>query len=186
MVGLSSNFWRQVFLVSSLSEEFSPWPLFDGYSSYKDDMRISAPNPFAFPQPTQAVGRSSSKAVPESFAPTNDPAASAVSTHTIRSSAARGTFSVDMLMTIAGGGEDREQRKRLIQDADKGLSHLESLHTEALQGNRNPSTLKGLTSWLSGQGEHSDPSVNAIMREISLRAQVELAKHSVEASGSGN
>jgi len=150
-------------------------------------MRISAPNPFAFTQPATPVGRAGSKAAPESFAPTSDPAASAVSTHTIRSAAAaRGTFSVDMLMTIAGGGEDREQRKRLVEDADEGLGHLEILHTEALQGNRNPSTLKGLTSWLSSQGEHSDPSVKAIMREISLRAQVELAKHSVEASGSGN
>ena len=146
-------------------------------------MRISAPNPFAFTPPATAVGRSGSKVAPEAFAPTSDPAASAVSTHTIGPSAARGTFSVDMLMNIAAGGEDREQRKRLVEDADEGLSHLENLHKEALQGNRNPSTLKGLTSWLSGQGEHADPSVKALMREISLRAQVELAKHSVEAAG---
>jgi|LauGreDrversion4_1035100.scaffolds.fasta_scaffold08434_2 hypothetical protein len=150
-------------------------------------MRITAPNPFAFTPPATAVGRTGSKAAPETFAPTSDPTASAVSTHTIRSAAgARGTFSVDMLMTIAGGGEDREHRKRLVKDADEGLGHLESLHTEALQGNRNPSALKGLTSWLSEQGEHSDPSVQALMREISLRAQVELAKHSVEAAGLGS
>jgi len=149
-------------------------------------MRITGPNPFAFTPPATAVSRGSSKVAPEIFAPTSDPVASAVSTRTLGTSAARGTFSVDMLMTIAGGGEDREQRKRLVKVADEGLSHLESLHSEALQGNRNPSTLKGLSSWLSDQGEHSDPSVNALMREISLRAQVELAKHNVQGTGSGN
>jgi hypothetical protein len=146
-------------------------------------MRISGPNPFAFTPPATAVGPAGSKAAPEPFAPTSDPVASAVNMRAVGPSAARGTFSVDMLITIAGGGADREQRKRLVKDADEGLGHLESLHAEALQGNRNPSTLKGLTSWLSDQGEHSDPSVKALMREISLRAQVELAKHSVESAG---
>jgi hypothetical protein len=149
-------------------------------------MRITGPNPFAFTAPATAVSRGSSKVAPETFAPTSDPVASAVSTRTLGTSAARGTFSVDMLMTIAGGGEDRELRKLLVKDADEGLSHLENLHTDALQGKRDPGTLKGLTSWLANQGEHSDPSVSAIMREISLRAQVELAKQSVGASAQGN
>jgi hypothetical protein len=149
-------------------------------------MRISAPQPFVFTPSATAVARGGSKAVSEPFASTGETPVSATSTPTIATSAARGSISVDMLMTIAGGGEDRELRKLLVKDADEGLSHLENLHTDALQGKRDPGTLKGLTSWLANQGEHSDPSVSAIMREISLRAQVELAKQSVGAAGQGN
>lgn len=88
-------------------------------------------------------------------------------------------------MSIAGSEGDREQRKRIVETAEEGLQHLEALHKDALAGKVDPSKLKGLSNWLSDQNGDVDPQIETIMRDINLRAKVELAKHEVSANKLG-
>lgn len=148
-------------------------------------MRISSFSPFTAPPAPISPARVNSASVPDTFAPPQNPAPTQNSTAPASAAAARGPISMDTLMSIAGAEGDREQRKRVVEKAEQGLDHLESLHSDALSGKVNPNTLKGLNSWLAEQTDQVDPQVASIMRDISLRAKVELAKHEV-ASGSAN
>lgn len=147
-------------------------------------MRISSFSPFSAPAPINPT-RVNSASVPDTFAPPQTPATASGPTAPASAAATRGPISVDMLMSIAGSDGDREQRKRVVETADQGLQHLEALHRDTLSGKVDPDTLKGLSSWLSEQPEQVDPQVASIMRDISLRAKVELAKHEA-AAGAAN
>jgi hypothetical protein len=146
-------------------------------------MRISSFSPFSVPAAPVNPARVSSAGAPDTFAPPPTPAAPSNATAAGAASTTRGPISVDMLMSIAGSDGDREQRKRVVEKAEQGLQHLEALHEDALSGKVDPDTLKGLSAWLSEQPEQVDPQVASIMRDISLRAKVEIAKHEAASSG---
>jgi hypothetical protein len=153
---------------------------------YKPSMRISSFSPLSAPPVPIAPARVNSASVPDTFAPQQTPATTSNSAAAAgTASTARGPISVDMLMSIASSDGDREQRKRVVANAEQGLDHLEALHTGTLSGQVDPETLKGLSSWLSEQPEQVAPEVASIMRDINLRAKVELAKHEA-ASGTPN
>jgi hypothetical protein len=69
----------------------------------------------------------------------------------------------------------------LVAEAEQGLQHLENIHTDALKGQSDPLKLERLSAWLANQAPATDPSVASIMKDIDLRARVELAKRSASA-----
>lgn len=149
--------------------------------SYKAGMRISGPSPFMISQVATRPGASGPQKL-DSFpaSPASTPTASTPSASP--TTGAKGALSVDMLMTIAGAEGGQEQRKRLVKDAEQGLQFLEGIHTDALKGQSDPQKLEQLSAWLSNQEAASDPSVASIMKDIDLRARVELAKRDVSSA----
>lgn len=92
------------------------------------------------------------------------------------------TQSVQMLVTLAAAAmpPELERRRRLTKQAQKGLNALEMLQAALVIGVSPAEPVRELRSWLEERAPSDDPEINALMDEIELRVQVELAKRERE------
>ncbi len=133
-------------------------------------MRIYGPNGTTQGSPAANVRRSSSTG----FALPDDAASTSESRAVI---APKATANIDPLLAKQGVGGPAERRKRSVQRGKGALDVLADLKIGLLSGNFNASTVSRLrdaaASLKSGSG---DPGLDAVLSEIELRVEVELAK----------
>jgi hypothetical protein len=132
-------------------------------------MRIYGPNATTFNTPANSARRTNASefTLPETSETTDArPAA-----------APRGVSSIDALLALQGVEDPVEKRKRSVKRGKVALDVLDDLKLALLSGSLTPSTLARLRAAAadlkSGSG---DPGLDAVLAEIELRVEVELAK----------
>lgn len=123
---------------------------------------------------TPSVRRASSVPDRGQHGPTlpSEPAAPAAT-----ASPAPPTASVAMLVALAAIDDERERRRRIAEQAEAGLDALEALDAELTAGEPSEERLREIASWSANVTAPQDPHLAAILSDIDLRAQVELAKY---------
>ena len=92
----------------------------------------------------------------------------------------RAISSVDVLIALQGVEDPTERRKRAVQKGRHALDILDGLKVGLLEGDIDPSTLGRLKSTVDGLKQGSgDSGLDAVLAEIELRVEVELAKASI-------
>jgi len=89
--------------------------------------------------------------------------------------------SVEMLVTLSAANPAVERRRRLAQDAGRGLDMLDRLHKELVAGVASPARLQEIAEWSHSFETPDDPVLAGLLSDIDLRVRVELAKHDVQA-----
>lgn len=93
--------------------------------------------------------------------------------------AATGINAVDALLVVQSMGDatEHESRKRLIRRGEDILDRLEEVRHGLLMGSVSKDKLEDLAQMVRSRREScADPRLGAILDEIELRAEVELAK----------
>jgi hypothetical protein len=102
-------------------------------------------------------------------------------------SATSGTRSIggiDTLLALQGVEEPGERRRKAVKRGRSALDALDALKLGLLSGLFDTGALARLKSVTAGLAEPSgDPALDAVLAEIELRAQVELAKIGMPQSG---
>jgi hypothetical protein len=83
---------------------------------------------------------------------------------------------LDALLALQSVDMPLERRKKAAARGRQMLDLLDSVKLGVLDGTLSHTTLENLKSALAGREPTDDPGLEAIMDEISLRAEVELAK----------
>jgi len=84
---------------------------------------------------------------------------------------------IDTLMALQAFDDTTERRKRAVRKGRTALDVLESLKVGLLSGDLGQSTLNRLRAIAEDLGEPTgDSGLDAVMAEIDLRVQVEIAK----------
>jgi hypothetical protein len=133
-------------------------------------MRIYGPNGTTLGAPAANVRRTSS---------TGFMLPDAASTPEARpASAPKATANIDALLAMQGIEEDPvERRKRSVQRGKGALDVLEDLKIRLLSGNFDASTVSRLRDAAANlKSSSGDPGLDAVLSEIELRVEVELAK----------
>ncbi|MET1754359.1 flagellar assembly protein FliX [Novosphingobium sp. RD2P27] len=88
------------------------------------------------------------------------------------------TQSVQMLVTLAAIAAplEPERRRRVAKEAEKALDALQMLQAALVVGVGAAEPVGQLRDWLETRTQPEDPDLAAVMDEIDLRVQVELAK----------
>jgi hypothetical protein len=133
-------------------------------------MRIYGPNGTTLGSPAANVRRTSSTgfALPDE-----------VSTPEARTaSAPKAAANIDALLAMQGIEEDPvERRKRSVQRGKGALDVLEDLKIRLLSGNFDTATVSRLRDAAANlKSSSGDPGLDAVLSEIELRVEVELAK----------
>ena len=133
-------------------------------------MRIYGPNGTTLGAPAANVRRTSSTgfALPDAAsAPEARPA-----------SAPKAAANIDALLAMQGIEEDPvERRKRSVQRGKGALDVLEDLKIRLLSGNFDAATVSRLRDAAANlKSSSGDPGLDAVLSEIELRVEVELAK----------
>ena len=101
--------------------------------------------------------------------------------------ATSGTRSVggnDALLALQGVEEPGERRRKAVKRGRTALDALDALKLGLLSGTFDTGALARLKSVTAALGEPSgDPTLDAVLAEIELRAQVELAKIGMPKAG---
>ncbi|OAN57283.1 flagellar assembly protein FliX [Sphingomonas sp. TDK1] len=84
--------------------------------------------------------------------------------------------SVQMLVAIAANNPVAERRRKQARDVERGIDALDRLHKELVAGTPNVARLREIVEWSQAVPTPTDPGLAALMRDIDLRVQVELAK----------
>jgi Class II flagellar assembly regulator len=133
-------------------------------------MRIYGPNGTILGSPAANARRTSSSgfALPD--------AASAPETRA--ASAPKAAANIDALLALQGIEEDpTERRKRSVQRGKGALDVLDDLKIGLLSGNFDASTVNRLRDAAANlKSSSGDPGLDAVLSEIELRVEVELAK----------
>src|ERR1700689_3683893 len=133
-------------------------------------MRISGPNSTTPGSQTSSARRTSSGgfALPDTASATEARA-------TVAPKAAAG---IDALLAMQGIEEDPvERRKRSVQRGKRALDVLDDLKIALLSGNFDGSTVSRLReASVNLKSSSGDPGLDAVLSEIELRVEVELAK----------
>ncbi len=88
-----------------------------------------------------------------------------------------GTSSIDALLAMQGVEDPVERRKRSVKRGRTALDVLDDLKLGLLSGSLNTSTLTRLRSAAADlKSTSGDPGLDAVLSEIELRVEVELAK----------
>jgi hypothetical protein len=134
-------------------------------------MRIYGPNGTTLGSPAGNVRRSSSTG----FAlPAEDAASTAESRPVI---APKSAANIDALLAMQGVEDPVERRKRSVQRGKGALDVLDDLKIGLLSGNFNAATVSRLRDAAANLKTSSgDPGLDAVLAEIELRVEVELAK----------
>ena len=92
--------------------------------------------------------------------------------------APKATANIDALLAMQGIEEDpAERRKRSVQRGKGALDVLDDLKIGLLSGNFNASTVSRLRDAAANlKSSSGDPGLDAVLSEIELRVEVELAK----------
>lgn len=89
----------------------------------------------------------------------------------------RAISSVDALIALQAVEDSTERRKRAVQRGRHALDMLDGLKISLLDGDIDPSTIGRLKSTVDGLRQSSgDSRLDAVLAEIELRVEVELAK----------
>src|ERR1700755_2240588 len=133
-------------------------------------MRINGPNGTTLGSQSSNVRRTTSG---EFSLP--DTASAAESRGTL---APKATAVIDALLALQGIEEDPvEKRKRSLQRGKRALDVLDDLKISLLAGKFDPATVGRLREAASNLKTSSgDPGLDAVLSEIELRVEVELAK----------
>jgi len=134
-------------------------------------MRIYGPNSTTLSTPATGTKRTSSNsfALPEDVAATTESRASL---------APKATTNIDALIALQGIEEDPAERRRRSVARGKGaLDVLDDLKLGLLSGNLDSSTVSRLRDAAANlKSSSGDPRLDAVLSEIELRVEVELAK----------
>jgi hypothetical protein len=133
-------------------------------------MRIYGPNGTTLGSPAASPRRTSST----SFALPEDTAAAAENRAV---SAPKAAANIDALLAMQGVEDPAERRKRSVQRGKGALDVLDELKIGLLSGNFNASTVSRLRDAAANlKSTSGDPGLDAVLSEIELRVEVELAK----------
>jgi hypothetical protein len=89
----------------------------------------------------------------------------------------RAVASVDVLLALQGVEDPAERKKRAVRNGRTALDMLDALKLSVLDGSLDQSTLGRLKSAAEGlKGGSGDSGLDAVLGEIELRVEVELAK----------
>jgi hypothetical protein len=133
-------------------------------------MRIYGPNGTTLGSPAASPRRTSST----SFALPEDTAAAAEN-RTV--SAPKAAANIDALLAMQGIEDPAERRKRSVQRGKGALDVLDELKIGLLSGSFNASTVSRLRDAAANlKSTSGDPGLDAVLSEIELRVEVELAK----------
>jgi len=132
-------------------------------------MRIYGPNGTTFGTPASNVRRTGS---------TGFSLPDAAETSEARSSAAPKTVgNIDALLALQGVDDPLERRKRSVKRGKSALDVLDDLKIGLLAGLLDTSTVQRLrTAAADLKSASGDPGLDAVLSEIELRVEVELAK----------
>ena len=133
-------------------------------------MRIYGPNGTTLGAPAAAPRRTSSTgfSLPEDTT-------SAAENRTV--SAPKAAANIDALLAMQGIEDPVERRKRSVQRGKGALDVLDDLKIGLLSGNFNASTVSRLRDAAANlKSSSGDPGLDAVLSEIELRVEVELAK----------
>jgi Class II flagellar assembly regulator len=134
-------------------------------------MRIYGPNGTAIGSPTGTAKRTSSSgfSLPEDVASAQE---------TRSAVAPKAAANIDALLALQGIEEDPvERRKRSVQRGKGALDVLDDLKLGLLSGNFDASTVSRLRDAAANlKSSSGDPGLDAVLSEIELRVEVELAK----------
>ena len=134
-------------------------------------MRIYGPNGTTLGTPSANVRRTSSTgfSLPEDAASTPESRAT---------TAPKAAASIDTLLALQGVEEDLvERRKRSVQRGKGALDVLDALKIGLLSGNFDASTVSRLRDAAANlKSSSGDSGLDAVLAEIELRVEVELAK----------
>ena len=133
-------------------------------------MRIYGPNGTTLGSPAATARRTSSTgfSLPEdtTSAAENRPV-----------SAPKAAANIDALLAMQGIEDPVERRKRSVQRGKGALDVLDDLKLGLLSGNFNASTVSRLRDAAANlKSSSGDPGLDAVLSEIELRVEVELAK----------
>ena len=132
-------------------------------------MRIYGPNGTTLGSPASNVRRTSS---------TGFSLPDAASTPESRSAAApKAAGNIDALLALQGVEDPTERRRRSVQRGKGALDVLDDLKLGLLSGNFDASTVRRLRDAAANlKSSSGDPGLDAVLSEIELRVEVELAK----------
>ena len=92
-------------------------------------------------------------------------------------SAPKATANIDALLALQGVEDPTERRKRSVQRGKGALDVLDELKLGLLSGNFNTATVSRLRDAAANlKSSSGDPGLDAVLSEIELRVEVELAK----------
>ncbi|WP_426441801.1 flagellar assembly protein FliX [Bradyrhizobium genosp. P] len=135
-------------------------------------MRIYGPNGTTLGTSTSSTRRTSSSgfSLPDTT--------STADTDDVRATAApKAATSLDALLALQGVEDPSERRKRSVARGKGALDVLDDLKLGLLSGSFDASTVNRLRSAAANLKESSgDPGLDAVLGEIELRVEVELAK----------
>ena len=132
-------------------------------------MRIYGPNGTTLGTPATSVRRTSST----SFALPD--AASATESRPV--AAPKASANIDALLAMQGIEDPVEKRRRSVQRGKGALDVLDDLKIRLLSGNFDAATVSRLREAAANlKSSSGDPGLDAVLSEIELRVEVELAK----------
>jgi hypothetical protein len=132
-------------------------------------MRIYGPNGVAAPQAAAAPKRASSGAFSLENPQANRPAAG--------NAAARNIGGLETLIALQAFEEPTERRRRAVKRGRSALDALDALKLGLLSGSLDAAAVARLKTSVAELAERSgDPGLDAVLAEIELRVEVELAK----------
>jgi hypothetical protein len=133
-------------------------------------MRIYGPNGTTLGTPASSAKRTSSSGFT-----LPDPASAQ---ETRPAAAPKATANIDALIALQGVEEDpAERRKRSVRRGKGALDVLDDLKLGLLSGNLDASTVSRLRDAAANlKSSSGDPGLDAVLSEIELRVEVELAK----------
>ena len=133
-------------------------------------MRIYGPNGTTLGSPAANIRRAttSSFSLPEDAASTAETRAAV---------APKASANIDALLAMQGIEDPVERRKRSVQRGKGALDVLDDLKIGLLSGNFDASTVSRLRDAAANlKSSSGDPGLDAVLSEIELRVEVELAK----------
>jgi hypothetical protein len=133
-------------------------------------MRIYGPNGTTIGSPAPNIRRTSSSgfSLPDDAAATSETRASV---------APKASANIDALLAMQGIEDPVEKRKRSVQRGKGALDVLDDLKIGLLSGNFDASTVSRLRDAAANlKSSSGDPGLDAVLAEIELRVEVELAK----------
>jgi hypothetical protein len=133
-------------------------------------MRINGANGTILGSPATSVRRTS----PTGFALPEEAASTSESRAVV---APKTSANIDALLAMQGIEDPTERRKRSVQRGKGALDVLDDLKIGLLSGSFNAATVSRLREAAANlKSSSGDPGLDAVLSEIELRVEVELAK----------
>jgi hypothetical protein len=162
-VAAAGRFCRAVYFALTINGRSSGWA-FRGNA-----MRIYGPNGTTLGAPAASARRTSSSgfALPDA----------AAAPETRSATAPKAAGNIDALLAMQGIEDPVERRKRSVARGRGALDVLDDLKIGLLSGNFDASTVTRLRDAAANlKSSSGDPGLDAVLSEIELRVEVELAK----------